>query len=241
MSPVTDIFQTLQVYLGSFYINDFNYLGPDVPGDRPGGCAVPRRRRATSRSSRPATPPGQMVPLGTVMDIKDIADADRINRYNLYPSAEINGAAAPGDQQRPGASTPWTTLAKKDLPTGYTLRVDRTGLPGKDRRQHGAADLPALRAVRVPDPLGRVRELRALIGDHSDRADVPAVRHRGRVLQRHGQQHLHADRLRRAGGHEREERGADRGIRQAAAGAQPEHDRRRRPPSKRRGCACGRS
>ena len=37
-----------------------------------------------------------MVPLGTVMDLKDITDADRINRYNLYPSAEINGAGVPG-------------------------------------------------------------------------------------------------------------------------------------------------
>ncbi len=52
---VTDIFQTLQVYLGSFYINDFNYLGRTYQRGRPGGCAVPRQgvgRGATQNAQR---------------------------------------------------------------------------------------------------------------------------------------------------------------------------------------------
>ena len=88
---VTDIFQTLQVYLGSYYINDFNYLGRTyrviAQADAPF-----RRTAPTSDNSRPAMPLGAMVPLGAVMDLKNIYDTDRINRYNLNISAEINGS-----------------------------------------------------------------------------------------------------------------------------------------------------
>ena len=139
-----------------------------------------------------------MVPLGAVMDLKDITDADRINRYDLYPSAEINGAGAPGFSSGQAIEI-MAKLAKKVLPAGFTLRMDRTGLSGRDGRQHGAVHLPALHALRLPHALGGVRELRAFVGDHPHRADVPAVRHRRRLFQRAGQQHLHADRLRGAG------------------------------------------
>lgn len=61
-----------------------------------------------------------MVPLGTVMDLKNIADADRINRYDLYPSAEINGAAAPGISSGQAIDI-MASLAKKDLPAGFTF------------------------------------------------------------------------------------------------------------------------
>ena len=63
---------------------------------------------------------GAMVPLGTVMDLQDIVDADRINRYNLYPSAEINGAGAPGVSSGQAIEI-MANLAKKVLPAGYQL------------------------------------------------------------------------------------------------------------------------
>jgi multidrug efflux pump subunit AcrB len=59
-----------------------------------------------------------MVPLGSVMDLKDIADANRINRYNLYPSAEINGAGVPGVSSGQAIDI-MANLARKDLPAGY--------------------------------------------------------------------------------------------------------------------------
>jgi hydrophobe/amphiphile efflux-1 (HAE1) family protein len=92
---VTDVFNTLQVYLGGLYINDFNYLGrtwhvmaqADAPfRARASDVATLKTRNAT----------GQMVPLGAVMDLKDITGPDRLQRYDLYASAEINGDAAPG-------------------------------------------------------------------------------------------------------------------------------------------------
>ena len=115
---VTDIFQTLQVYLGSFYINDFNYLGRTfrvvAQADAPF-----RAQKADVARLKTRNLAGDMVPLGTVMDLRDIVDADRINRYNLYPSAEINGAAAPGVSSGTALEI-MSQLAAKDLPAGFT-------------------------------------------------------------------------------------------------------------------------
>src|SRR5439155_5575310 len=61
---------------------------------------------------------GAMVPLGAVMDLKDITGPDRINRYNLHPSAEINGNTAPGISSGQGISI-MEDLAHKHLPLGF--------------------------------------------------------------------------------------------------------------------------
>jgi multidrug efflux pump len=115
---VTDIFQALQVYLGSFYINDFNYLGRTfrvlAQADAPFRAVAADVAQLKTRNSF-----GAMVPLGTVMDLKDITDAERINRYNLYPSAEINGAGIPGVSSGQAIDI-MADLAKKTLPPGYT-------------------------------------------------------------------------------------------------------------------------
>ncbi len=92
---VTDIFQALQVFLGGLYINDFNYLGRTwrvvAQADAPFRASVQDVARFETRNSV-----GQMVPLGAVMDIKDTTGPDRIQRYNLYNTADINGDSAPG-------------------------------------------------------------------------------------------------------------------------------------------------
>ncbi len=96
---ITDLFQTLQVYLGSYYINDFNFLGRTYKVIAQADAKY--RAHATDIAQiKTRNANGDMVPLGTVMDIKDVADADRINRYNLYPSAEINGAGRSRRQRR---------------------------------------------------------------------------------------------------------------------------------------------
>jgi multidrug efflux pump subunit AcrB len=114
---VTDAFQTLQVYLGSLYINDFNYLGRTyrvvAQADAPFRAKASDVKQLKTRNAA-----GQMVPLGSVMDLKDITGPDRINRYNLYPSAEINGAAAPGISSGQAIEL-METLARQQLPQGY--------------------------------------------------------------------------------------------------------------------------
>jgi hydrophobe/amphiphile efflux-1 (HAE1) family protein len=92
---VTDIFQTLQVYLGGFYINDFNYLGRTwhvmAQADAPFRATATQVALLKTRNAA-----GQMVPLGAISELNDIVGPDRIQRYDLYTSADIIGAAAPG-------------------------------------------------------------------------------------------------------------------------------------------------
>jgi multidrug efflux pump len=114
---VTDAFQALQVYLGSLYINDFNYLGRTYRVVAQ--ADAPFRARAKDVSQfKTRNQSGQMVPLGAVMNLKDITGPDRINRYNLYQSAEINGTAAAGVSSGQAIET-METLARQMLPQGY--------------------------------------------------------------------------------------------------------------------------
>jgi multidrug efflux pump len=92
---VTDVFQALQVYLGGFYINDFNYLGRTwhvmAQADAPFRATVAQVALLKTRNAA-----GQMVPLGAISELKDIVGPDRTQRYDLYGSADIIGASAPG-------------------------------------------------------------------------------------------------------------------------------------------------
>ena len=91
----TDVFDTLQVYLGSQYVNDFNFLGRTyeviVQAD---GRFRRDRQDLTGLKARNAL--GQMVPIGSVAKLKDTTIPYRVPRYNLFPAAEVQGVAAPG-------------------------------------------------------------------------------------------------------------------------------------------------
>ncbi len=93
--PLSDIFDTLQVYLGSLYVNDLNLFGrtyhvtaqADAPFRRqPSDIALLKTRNST----------GQMVPLGSVVTVSNVVGPDRITKYNMFPAAEINGSPKPG-------------------------------------------------------------------------------------------------------------------------------------------------
>jgi multidrug efflux pump len=93
--PLQNLFETMQVYLGSLYINDFNRFGrtykviaqADAPfRDRPEDITWLK-----TRNDR-----GQMVPLGTLVKVTETHGPDRAMRYNGYPAAEINGGPASG-------------------------------------------------------------------------------------------------------------------------------------------------
>ena len=114
---VTDAFQSLQIYLGSFYVNDFNYLGRTfkviAQADAPFRARAKDVEQFKTRNAS-----GQMVPLGAVMNLKDITGPDRINRYNLYQAAEINGTAATGVSSGQAIDL-MESLAHQMLPQGY--------------------------------------------------------------------------------------------------------------------------
>ncbi len=93
--PLNDVFNTLQAFLGSAYVNDFNRFGRTYQVKVQ---AEPRFRAQTDdikqlevRSNR-----GKMVPIGTLVDIEDTVGPQVIYRFNLYPTATIGGQPTPG-------------------------------------------------------------------------------------------------------------------------------------------------
>ena len=131
---VTSIFEALQIYLGGLYVNDFNYLGRTwrvtAQADAPF-----RATAANVADFKTRNRSGEMVPLGTLMTLKDVSGPDRIQRYNLYRSAEINGNAAPGYSSGqaiaavaetarqylpPQYGFEWTDLAYQEILAGNT-------------------------------------------------------------------------------------------------------------------------
>jgi HAE1 family hydrophobic/amphiphilic exporter-1 len=90
-----DVFGTLQAQLGSAYVNDFNKFGRTfqvrVQADPKFRSKADDLRRLEVRNKK-----GKMVPLSTVVTLKESLGPQFITRYNMYPTAAINGAAAPG-------------------------------------------------------------------------------------------------------------------------------------------------
>ncbi|WLD13366.1 efflux RND transporter permease subunit [Planctellipticum variicoloris] len=93
--PLDSIFGTMQAALGSAYVNDFNKFGKTyqvrVQADQPFRLQPEDIRRLEVRNRD-----GQMIPLGTLATIRKTLGPQIVPRYNLYPSATINGSAAPG-------------------------------------------------------------------------------------------------------------------------------------------------
>lgn len=114
-----DVFSTLQLYLGSQYVNDFNYLGRAyqvvVQGDEDF-----RKTKEDISQLKVRNAGGDMVPVGTVASFKDQAAPYRVPRYNLFPASEILGAAAPGFASGT-AMQRIEELAKQVLPVGISL------------------------------------------------------------------------------------------------------------------------
>jgi len=89
----TDVFSTLQVYLGSQYVNDFNYLGRTYQVVVQADGQFRRTSQDIFRLKARNTS-GEMVPVGTVAQMQEKTIPYRVPRYNLYPAAEVQGVAA---------------------------------------------------------------------------------------------------------------------------------------------------
>jgi hydrophobe/amphiphile efflux-1 (HAE1) family protein len=115
----TDVFSTLQLYLGSQYVNDFNYLGRTFQVLAQGDESFRQTREDIARlKARNAS--GEMVPIGSVAAFNDETAPYRVPRYNLYPAADILGSAAPGVASGT-AMARMAVLAKEVLPPGFTF------------------------------------------------------------------------------------------------------------------------
>ena len=114
--PLSSLFETMQIYLGSLYVNDFNRFGRTYQVIAQADEKFRRRPEDISRL-KTRTDKGDMVALGSVLQVRENYGPDRAMHYNGYLSAEINGSPAPGyssDQ----AQAIMNQLAKDTLPAG---------------------------------------------------------------------------------------------------------------------------
>jgi len=112
----TQVFDTLQLYLGSQYVNDFNFLGRTYEVIAQADSRF-RRDQQDLMGLKARNTNGAMVPIGTVAHLRTATIPYRVPRYNLYPAAEVQGVAAPGVATGT-ALKHMETLAAQVLPPG---------------------------------------------------------------------------------------------------------------------------
>ena len=117
--PVNNVFDTLNVYLGSSYVNDFNYLGRTYRVQAQADGQFRREvRDIANLKTRNAR--GDMVPLGSVATFRDLTGAYRVPHNNLYPAAEVQGATVPGFSTGQAIAA-MDRLAAEVLPDGFAF------------------------------------------------------------------------------------------------------------------------
>ncbi|MEN3110769.1 efflux RND transporter permease subunit [Uliginosibacterium paludis] len=122
--PVTDVFDTMQIYLGSLYVNDFNRFGR-VYQVRAQADAQFRAHPEDILQLKTRNRDGEMVPLSSLVQVKPGFGPEMVVRYNGYTAADINGGPAPGyssDQAQKAAER----IAAQTLPKG--IRFEWTDL-----------------------------------------------------------------------------------------------------------------
>ncbi len=127
--PTERVFETLEVYLGSVFVNEFNFLGRTfrvtAQADGPFRNDLEDVARFETRNTL-----GDMVPLGAVADFENLTGAYRVPRYNLYPAAEVQGSLAPGVSTAQALDA-MDELATSVLPTGFAYEWTELSLQQK--------------------------------------------------------------------------------------------------------------
>ena len=117
---VDDVFQTLEVYIGSQYVNDFNFLGRTYRVTAQADGNFRQDLHAISQlKTRNAN--GEMVPLGSVASFRDITGPYRVEHFNLFPAAAVQGGTLPGYSTGYGLAA-MERIASELLPDGYTFQ-----------------------------------------------------------------------------------------------------------------------
>jgi multidrug efflux pump len=115
--PLSNVFDTLQIYLGSEYVNDFNLFGKTygvyVQADAPYRQSAEDIARLKTRNTL-----GEMVPIGSVVHTQPGYGPDPVLRYNGHPAADLSGAADPATLSSSQALAQVTALASRMLPNG---------------------------------------------------------------------------------------------------------------------------
>jgi multidrug efflux pump len=134
---MTEIFNTLQVYLGSLYVNDFNRFGRTWQVNVQGGADF-RKQIDDLKQLKVRNERGDMVPFAAIAQVRDVSGPVMVMRYNMYPAAAINGNARPGISSGQAIAAAeeiaepellqamryeWTELAFLQLQTGNTAML----------------------------------------------------------------------------------------------------------------------
>jgi HAE1 family hydrophobic/amphiphilic exporter-1 len=131
--PLGDVFTTLQAALGSAYVNDFNKFGRTyrvtLQADAPFRDSVNDVRRLNVRNAD-----GDMVSLGSLMTVEETFGPQIIRRFNLYPSANVTGAAAPGHSSGEALKA-MADLASETFPE--TIGFDWSGVAYQESQAKG--------------------------------------------------------------------------------------------------------
>ncbi len=127
--PISRVFETLSVYMGSAFVNDFNILGRTyrvtAQADNPYRLSL---SDVANLKTRNAT--GDMVPIGSVAVFSDTTGAYRVPRYNLYPAAEVQVQLQRGYSSGTAIQT-MEALAEKVLPSGFGFEWTEIALQEK--------------------------------------------------------------------------------------------------------------
>ncbi|UKE45810.1 efflux RND transporter permease subunit [Xanthomonas cerealis] len=133
---LTDLFDTLQTYLGSTYVNDFNQFGRTwqviAQADAPFRESVEDIARLRTRNAA-----GEMVPIGSMVTVKQSYGPDPVLRYNGYPAADLAGEADARMLSSAEAMAKLTQIAKQVLPNG--MEIEWTDLSYQQASQGKAA------------------------------------------------------------------------------------------------------
>ena len=132
--PIDEVFRTMQIYLGSLYVNDFNQFGRTyqviAQADKAYRSSPENIVKLQTRNAD-----GRMVPLGSVVSVTETFGPDTAMRYNAFRSADLNGNAAPGfssgqaqdaitkildETLPPGMDFEWTDLTYQQILAGNT-------------------------------------------------------------------------------------------------------------------------
>jgi multidrug efflux pump len=115
--PVTSVFETLQIYLGSLYVNDFNKFGRTY-SVRVQADAAYRARAEDIGQLKVRSTSGEMVPLAALVNVKTSGGPERAARYNGFLSSDINAAPSPGFSSGQ-AQDAAKRIAAEVLPAGF--------------------------------------------------------------------------------------------------------------------------
>ena len=189
--PVKDVFDTLQVNFGSYYVNNFKQFGRswqvNVMADTPFRDRVQDILKLEVRNKD-----GKMIPLGTVVDIKDRSGPSMVTRYNMYAAAVINGDTAPGTSSGAGVKI-MEQIADTTVPPPLGYEWTELSALLQLEAKNVAMSVFGLSVLFVFLVLAAQYESwKPAVGGDPGRADVPALLdHAGVAVRADGRQCLH--------------------------------------------------